>query len=862
MGRGRSKRLTVRLRSADRDELARDLGAGLSERGLVLISDTQLDPGTAVHVDLRFADGTPALEGEGVVAGLQAEPPAMHLELEWAPACRPILYWVIAKVAEPSWDVHVEVPSTPECPPVEADTGDLAAALDDLLEGQAPAPAPTVVPPPAVDWGGEVPEFPADELQLAFEAPVEEDGTLSDDLVLEDSSPSLDLSTGDLDDEEPILLEDVVEEPPEPYLAEAMPAQAPPAAAPAPVVEERTRYAFSSGARDELGPGPAPDNALESSDVPPPPPAPQLSEESREDGEVTPLARIELVRRSDSAVPAGALAPPPPDVASRVPPSAIPSKRHRPPIGPPSRRALGVDPGDQTTRIGIVERGSVRVVPSRRGAPGVPSAVFMDPSGKTIVGEPAARRLPWHPDSGMHGTKRLLGRFFCAPRIESLKARLPVSLGAAEEDEVALSIGQHFISIEEIQALIIKEAKASATFALQDEINRVVLTCPGSYGVRQRRALAVSANLAGMHVERVLSSPLAVVLGQLKQGRLGQGRFLVYELGARFFDASVVQVDGHGARVRGAAGDPELGGAEFDRALADLVLEEMKKVRGVMPASRTSLFDVVDAAELGKCNLSSDAITRIAVEHPEADGVPAFSIEVEVTREEAERRTAGLLEHTLTLVREAVASAAMRPEDIDGVLLAGGQTRAPQVRARLEAMFPGRVLDLDPCTAALHGAAWAAYDVDSTAPFGLIERLPASIVHRPRRQPPRTVLPVGVALPATGRFTQVVEDPEDAHLFLFQGDRGDLERDEPLAHLVLDAVAGRFEVQVELTPSGQMSFTAHDEHGTPVGVREVQELSREDLRGHYGQHSMRELTPAHGLYERLLQDLASDERYS
>lgn len=856
MGRGRIKRLRIRLRSADREQLVGDLGPGLFEDGLLVASGADIEVGARVHLELQYVDGRLALSGEGVVAARPPEPGGLlHLQMEWDPACRPVLYWVIARATEPAWDVHV-APSAPPSPavtdlgppPEASDTGDLAAALDDPDSNEAEPASPAAG---SLDWGQLVAD-PEPSLQLAFEAPVEEDGTPSEDLLPFDDSVSLDLPdvSEDLDEAEPLLLTEVVEEP----------GGGPPS------LEDssRTQYAFSRGARDELGPGPAPDDAFSSADVPPPPLPVAVAEEEREPGEVTPLARIELVRRSNSAVRAGDLAPPPPEMAGRVPPTAIPRKRQRPPLGPPSRRALGVDPGDQTTRVGVVERGAVRVVPSRRGAPGIPSAVFIDPSGKTIVGEPASRRLPWQPELGIHGTKRLIGRFFCAPRIESLKARSAATIGAAEEDEAALSIGEHFISFEEIEALVLKEAKASAAFSLQDELNRAVLTCPRAFGLRQRRALAVSGALAGLHVERVLSSPLAVVLGQLKTGRLPPGRYLVYELGAAFFDATVIDVGAHEARVVGAASDPELGGVELDHALADFLLEQMDKVQGVVPGSRSGLLDVMEAAEIAKCKLSSDSVTRVSIEHPADDGVSAFALELEVGRAEAERRFTPLVERTFELTEAALRIADSTPEDLMGVLAVGASTQVPLVRRGLEARFGDRLVELDPLTAAVEGAAWAAADIDSTAPFALHERLPASVRHRPREGAPQVVLERGEAWPCAGRFLHRVRSPDDLHVFLFEGETGDAERDEPLAHLVLDAPADAgddpwtAEVQVDLSYDGRLEVRAQiADSGAPVEIREVQELSRALLRRHFGPPEAAVPSPPHGLFDRLLGALKS-----
>lgn len=825
MGRGRYKRLKVRLKAADPVGLARDLGAALTESGLFLASPRALNPGTAVQVRLHYADGTLAMFGEGEVLSVQISPAGLHLAMQWDPSCRPVLYWVIAHASEPSWDVHAALQSHR----VEA-TADPGAS-------SAPEAEPAEA---AVD--------------LAFEAPIEEDGSPSEDLLPFADGAGFELVSDraealDYDEQEPILLEDVVEEPPS---------------------GASTQYAFSRGARDELGPSPAPSDALISPAIVPKFNVSQVALPDREAGEVTPLARIELVRRSNSTVRAGELGPPPLEAVQRVPASAIPSKQRRPDLPAPSRRAMGMDLGDGLSRAAIVERGQVRVVPSRRGQPGVPSAVLIEPSGRTIVGEPAVRGLAWHPGSGIFGTKRLIGRLFCSPRVESLKARLPCTIGAAEEDEVALSVGEHFISLEEIEALVLKEVKEGVTLALQDQINRVVLTCPASFGLRQRRATAMSGELAGLHVERVLSAPLAVVLGQLKRGRLGQGRYLIYDLGESHFDTAVVEVKAQSARIIAAGGDPELGGVEFDHALAERVLEEVESLHGTPHTMQVGFRDVVEACEVAKCALSTQPSARVVVEHQAVGEAAAFVVEVELSREDAEARFEPLLRRTLEIVDEVLARCGVTVDGLDGVLAVGGQTQTPAVGRCLQERFHELLVDLDPLTATVEGAAWAAEQLESTAPINLHEPLYGALGYGARGGRVQPILPMGTILPSAGRMHYVAERAEDLHIYLFQGDRGHVERDEPVAHLLLsppEPVEWPWQVlvDVEVSPMGGLAYSAQDaDSGAPVAVREIFEVSREQLRAHFGQGPTLPVpTPPTGLFGRLMRTFKpGDEPYN
>ncbi len=920
MGTAKHKLIRIRLKAETREEFARTFGPHLSEFGVFLPSPKTLPVGSEVRLSLLFFDGTDALNGVGTVTSSTTNPAGMQLTMQWAPRCRPMLYWVLGNAMLPA------PPDTADIP----DAHTLTAALDCLLEPQV--------------------ELPISGSALPMEPAVEEDGSLSEDLLPFASSQDIALDgIEDFDDEEPILLDDVVEEPPEFYLppavtpppqqvckpvlaapvlpvfvapataaalepvlgAPAEPADAPvrdllsdvfgqpamtlqdaaevlpeatadlamatevsthdvadtatieitePVVMPEPSVEGpavRTEYAFAaSTARDELGPSPAPSNALIRGEI-----IPRNSQailpEDREPGEVTPLARVELVRRSNSTVRAGELGPPPLDAVNRLPPTAIPNKRLKAELGPPSRRVLGIDVGDRTTRVAIIERGDARIVPSRRGAPGIPSAAFIDPAGKTIVGEPALRRLLWQPHNGIHGTKQLLGRLFCSPRVEVLKGDLPCRIGAAEEDEVALSVGEHFISFEEVEALVLKEVKAAAALALQDQINRAVLTCPPSFGIRQRRGLAVAAELAGLHVERVLSAPLVLVLGLLKQGRLHPGRYLVYDLGASFFDATVVEVKSHSARILATAGDSNLAGRAYDRALLGHVIEQLQIAQGVVPRSESEMLEVLEACEDAKCNLSTNHSARIVVQQPDSGDVPACEYEVEVSRTEAERLFGPLIAGSLAILRDVLSSAQVSETEVDGVLVVGAQTEMPLVQRTLGEVFGDRIVDLDARVANAQGAAWAAHDLESTAPFNLQERVAGTVTVAALGAKTQTLVVKGANLPAVGRIQYRAERTEDLHLYLFEGEHLSWQLDEPVAHLVLEVPSGgpswpwHVDIDVEVDESGRLSLVAEDaDTGEAVLVHNVPEFSRQQLTAHFAQAQPRPATtPRPGLVE-------------
>jgi molecular chaperone DnaK len=281
----------------------------------------------------------------------------------------------------------------------------------------------------------------------------------------------------------------------------------------------------------------------------------------RQSGEVTPLARIDLVSHDQ------------PEKKE----DAIRSKSERVSLPPRTDRIVGIDLGTTYTCAAIVEDGKPRVIPSRRGTNTIPSVVLIHPEGKTIVGEPALRKQAMFPNHTLVGVKRLLGRPFHSPQVQRVRERYAYAIIEGDDGGAAVGVADYRISLEEISALILKEIRESVSLSLGEKVNRAVITCPAYYNERQRAAVRVAGELAGFHVERILSEPTAAALAYGRREGAGRRRVLVYDLGGGTFDASLMELDGNVFSVLAAGGDAFLGGADFDAAIVELILQDLRE---------------------------------------------------------------------------------------------------------------------------------------------------------------------------------------------------------------------------------------------------------------------------------------------
>jgi molecular chaperone DnaK len=530
----------------------------------------------------------------------------------------------------------------------------------------------------------------------------------------------------------------------------------------------------------------------------------------REPGEVTPLARIELVRSPPSspiriATEVDPLEPPAEPPVS----TAIPSKRLRPQIDPPSPRILAIDLGTTSAWASTPgEGGRVSIVESRRGTESIPAAVIIKDNGKTIVGEPALRKLGVHPEHAILDTRRLIGLAFGSGALQRALPHLWSVIVRGDEGEAAVRVGPFTISIEEIAALLLKEIRESTLMSLGENVNRVVLTCPATFGHRQREGLLVAGELAALHVERIVSEPIAAAVHYGTDRGLRNRTLFVYRFGGGTFDATIIRVDGDRYTAVAAGGDTLLGGAELDRALSTLLADEVARGSGLDPrGDRRAMVGVLEAARTAKHLLSEHERAKVYVEPSFGGGEPSFRMEVEVSREQVEILWAPLIDQSIAICREVCARAGLAPSEIDDLVLIGGQVRAPIIQRKVRELFGKRGVDVDPDRAAVLGAGRIAERLGTEAEIAVGEILQHTISISMGRGAPVALLSRGAQLPAAATFSV---HPQNATRGRVDIAIAEGEAHDPIGVIQLGSVVVSIELSFRVDSNGILEVTAAD----------------------------------------------------
>ncbi|MBI5509562.1 MAG: Hsp70 family protein [Deltaproteobacteria bacterium] len=486
------------------------------------------------------------------------------------------------------------------------------------------------------------------------------------------------------------------------------------------------------------------------------------------------------------------------------------------PLLAPSGPVIGIDLGTVNSCVAIVNKGTPRVILSPQGYDTIPSVVFVASDGNVFVGHKALERMILDPTSAIYGSKRFLGRPFISREVQTYGHFFNYELVAGRGGRTAAKVGAKTIGLEEVAGHILRKMRDMAEHALGRSVGRAVVTVPAYFGETQRMAVREAGRLAGLNVERILNEPTAAAVAY-GFGRRMQKTILVYDLGGGTFDATVLRIENDSFEVLATDGDPFLGGADFDDRLTEYVLSTFERTRRVsLREDAVAVQRLRFAVELAKRQLSE--AMRVDLDLPyiaqTADGPVHLRMPLE--RALFERLTQDLVDRTLTIVQAVLDQAKIKSADLDDVLLVGGQSRTPMVRARLVERFNRRPsAAVHPTEAVALGAALIAEALHSELAVHLADILPASV--RLGQSDGTTLLlwHRGVRLPVA-REIEVAAEPGRAEIrvLLFRGENA-LAADNtflgaitfpPIASSA--AITARARVKIQITSDGILRVTA------------------------------------------------------
>jgi molecular chaperone DnaK len=351
-------------------------------------------------------------------------------------------------------------------------------------------------------------------------------------------------------------------------------------------------------------------------------------------------------------------------------------------------KVIGIDLGTTNSCVAVMEGSTPKVIENAEGARTTPSQVAFAKDGERLVGQPAKRQAVTNPENTIFAVKRLIGRRFDDPMTQKDKGLVPYKIVAGPNGDAWVNAGGKDYSPSQISAFILQKMKETAEAYLGETVTQAVITVPAYFNDAQRQATKDAGKIAGLDVLRIINEPTAAALAYGIDKHAGAKTIAVYDLGGGTFDVSILELGDGVFEVKSTSGDTFLGGEDFDAKLVEFLADGFKKDEGIdLRQDRLALQRLKEAAEKAKIELSSSATTEVNLPFITADATGPKHLVRTISRADLEKLVLELIERTRKPCIDAMNEAGVNAADIDEVILVGGMTRMPRVRAFVKDLF-------------------------------------------------------------------------------------------------------------------------------------------------------------------------------
>jgi len=504
---------------------------------------------------------------------------------------------------------------------------------------------------------------------------------------------------------------------------------------------------------------------------------------------------------------------------------------------------IGIDLGTTNSLAAWCDAAGPTVLPGDDGGAILPSVVRYDEAGAAVeaVGVEARRHAVEHPTRTIHSVKRLMGRG--AEELAQLAAQAPYPIVPGPRGAACVAVGERVLTPQQVSADILRALRDRATARLGLPVRRAVVTVPAYFDDSQRQATRDAGRLAGLEVVRIVNEPTAAALAYNIGLTERRQTAAVFDLGGGTFDVSILKLERVGEQtvdgVLATAGDTQLGGDDVDRMIIDVTQRELRQRYGEQlefpPSTRQAFRNLAEAV---KIRLSEEQTASMRLEL----GQGREPYDRTWTRDELETLARPWVDRAMACCRQAMRQAKLAPGEIDRVILVGGSTRMPLVRAAVEAMFeqsPYTAMDPDQVVA-MGAAVQAAILAGVRRDALLLDVIPLSLGIETLGGAVAKIIPANTSIPtrASETFSTYVDGQTKVKIHVLQGERELAADCRSLGEFELTGVppmpAGLPQIQVDflVDANGVLSVRAverRSEKAASIQVTPQHGLTREEV---------------------------------
>ncbi len=350
-------------------------------------------------------------------------------------------------------------------------------------------------------------------------------------------------------------------------------------------------------------------------------------------------------------------------------------------------KIIGIDLGTTNSAVAIIEGGQPKIIENSEGMRTTPSIVALSKTGERLVGVVAKRQSITNPKNTIYQMKRFIGHSFEEADVQKDIQSVPFEVRKSANGGIEIKFGEEWKRPEEMSAMILQKIKQDVEARIGETITEAVITVPAYFNDSQRQATKDAGKIAGLDVKRIINEPTAAALAYGFNKNKNE-KIAVFDFGGGTFDISILEVGDDVIEVKSTDGDSHLGGKDIDQKIMAWLADGFQKENGIDlrkdPLGRQRLDD---AAEKAKIELSTAIDTEINIPFITSSESGPLHLVRKMTRADLENICSEFIDRAMSITKRAVEASPFKINEINEVILVGGQTRMPAMQNAVKAYF-------------------------------------------------------------------------------------------------------------------------------------------------------------------------------